>query len=124
MINTEQYKVQLESDLKTIHQDLTGIATQNQATGDWESTPNSSSAFETDENSEADAFEESDERQATLVSLETTYRNTLRALEKIAAGNFGTCEVCEGEIETARLDFLPTARTCAEHLDEEGDLPI
>jgi RNA polymerase-binding transcription factor DksA len=34
------------------------------------------------------------------------------ALEKLAAGRYGTCEVCEAPIAEARLLALPTVRTC------------
>jgi RNA polymerase-binding transcription factor DksA len=34
------------------------------------------------------------------------------ALEKIAAGKYGTCEICEKRVETKRLKALPATRLC------------
>ena len=34
------------------------------------------------------------------------------AVERIAAGTYGTCEVCEGPIGDARLEALPAATRC------------
>ncbi len=34
------------------------------------------------------------------------------ALNKIAAGKFGICEKCGGEIETKELDLIPETRLC------------
>jgi DnaK suppressor protein len=34
------------------------------------------------------------------------------ALERLAAGTYGTCEVCGRPIAPARLEVRPTARTC------------
>jgi DnaK suppressor protein len=34
------------------------------------------------------------------------------ALHRIESGEYGTCEVCEGPIESRRLEVLPWARRC------------
>ena len=34
------------------------------------------------------------------------------ALDRVADGTYGVCEVCGGDIGAARLDALPAARTC------------
>lgn len=36
------------------------------------------------------------------------------ALERVAAGRYGTCEVCGRPIAAGRLAVRPTARTCVE----------
>lgn len=38
------------------------------------------------------------------------------ALERVAAGTYGVCEVCGEEIDEARLEARPTARTCVPHV--------
>ena len=38
------------------------------------------------------------------------------ARERIAAGRYGTCEVCGQQIDLARIDARPTARTCVNHV--------
>src|SRR4051795_434621 len=37
------------------------------------------------------------------------------ALQRIAAGTYGRCEVCGQQIPGARLEARPTARTCVQH---------
>ena len=65
-----------------------------------------------------------EERRATLSALETEYRDIKRALQKIADGNYGTCEICGEPIEEDRLNFKPTARTCTKHMNDESQLPL
>ena len=38
------------------------------------------------------------------------------ALERVAAGTYGVCEVCGEQINEARLEARPTARTCVHHV--------
>jgi RNA polymerase-binding transcription factor DksA len=38
------------------------------------------------------------------------------ALERVAAGTYGSCEVCHRPIDPARLEARPTARTCVQHV--------
>ena len=118
------HKAALEAALAQVTTELKTIAILEPETGDWVVRPDADGLRETDENSEADSFEETDERQATLADLETTYRNINRALQKIEGGNFGLCEICNAAIEADRLAFLPAARTCKEHRDDERTLPL
>jgi DnaK suppressor protein len=41
-----------------------------------------------------------------------TIRNLNEALKRITQGNFGECAQCGGEIESKRLEAIPTARYC------------
>lgn len=124
MIDTTVLKHRLEDDLARITEELTSIATYDAVTDNWEAIPAAGEQGEADENVEADAVEEWNERRATVSALETEYRDTKRALGKIETGSFGTCEVCQSEIAAARLEFKPTARTCNEHLNDEATLAI
>ena len=124
MIDTVALKTKLEAELTQVTADLKTIAVLEPGTGDWIVAPDADGLGEADDNSEADSFEETDERQATLTELETTYRNINRALQKIENGAFGVCEVCSASIEEDRLTFLPTARTCKEHRDDERTLSL
>jgi len=124
MIDTTVMKTKLEVELAQVTADLASIASFNETTGDWVAIPDAKELQEADMNSEADAVEEWNERRATLSQLETMYQNTKRALEKIEAGNFGTCEICLSLIEDDRLEFLPTARTCKAHRDDERTLSL
>lgn len=124
MLDASALKAELEAERARLITDLKTIAWQNKDTGDWEALPDSTELSEADENSEADGVEEWNERRATVAALETTYRDTERALEKLALGTYGTCEVCTAKIEPERLEALPTARTCMEHFDEEETLSL
>jgi RNA polymerase-binding transcription factor DksA len=120
----EEHRDTLEALLLQITSDLEAIATLNTETGDWVASVDSSEQAEADENSEADAAEELSTRSATVVQLEGNYRNVKRALEKLDTGNYGQCEVCGTPIAVERLNILPSARTCAQHLDDERTLPL
>ncbi|MGD2185317.1 MAG: TraR/DksA C4-type zinc finger protein [Desulfobacterales bacterium] len=39
-------------------------------------------------------------------------REINRALEKMTAGKYGNCEICEKRIESKRLNILPATRLC------------
>lgn len=123
MIDTHTTKITLETELASVTKSLEDIAQYEPETGDWVVKPDSELS-EADPNSEADAFETTEEKQSTLALLETTYRNIIRALEKIRTDSYGACEICDAPIETARLEFLPTARTCTAHRDDERTLPL
>jgi RNA polymerase-binding transcription factor DksA len=122
MNDVTQTKEVLQAQLSQVIADLETIATLNEETGDWVAVPDPQELRETDENSEADAVEEWNERRATLSQLETMYQNIKRALRNIEQETYGLCEVCGGPIEAARLAVIPTARTCTTHMDDERTL--
>lgn len=69
-----------------------------------------------------DKLEESAAEVAQFVdelALEGSFEQTLkaidRALDKINAGTYGICDVCEKEIDPKRLEANPSAATCVEH---------
>lgn len=119
------YQNKLEAQLQTITQELATIGTYDAVTDNWEAVPElEEGGSDADENTNADASENLSERAATLTALERQYQDTKRALAKIAAGTYGTCEVCGGAIEEKRLTYKPDARTCLAHLNEEATLPL
>jgi len=124
MKDNQVYRQRLEESLQKLRTDLEAIAVFNETTGDWEVRTDDLTVNDVDFNEMADDAEEADERIATLAELETSYRNTERALQKIADGTYGICEISGEEIETARLDANPAARTCIAHREEEYDLPL
>ncbi len=123
MIDTNYYKNELETKLIRITDELKSIGTHNPQTDDWTETPSEGSG-EADINVEADLSEELEERRSTLAQLEIEYRNIKRALDKIAQGTYGLCEISGLEIEEARLKFNPAARTCMAHMNEEAELTL
>ena len=72
--------------------------------------------FGADRNDNAEIIEEMHENNASLNELEGRLQNVLRALDKIAAGTYGTCEMSGHEIEADRLGANPAARTCKKHM--------
>jgi len=124
MLDTTIYKEQLLIKKSQVEHDLKEIAVLNETTGDWVAVPEAGSIGTADENIEADTVEEWNERRATLALLETMYRNCQRALEKITADTYGSCEICAQEIQADRLVVNPAARTCKEHLEAESKLPL
>lgn len=124
MLDQNEVKAELEKSLVTITADLKSIGNHNETTDDWEAIPVPKELMEADINSEADAVEEWNERRATLSTLEIEYRDIKRALKKIEAGTYGICEISNHPIEESRLQAKLTARTCTEHMNEEGQLAI
>ena len=71
---------------------------------------------------EADRVEEYEERTAVEQTLESRYRDVLRALEKIEKGTFGLCNAggAPHPIEEGRLKANPAARNCMKHMGQYG----
>lgn len=119
-----EYKTQLESDLEKIIAELKTIASFDEETGDWEAVPIVEELGNADENIEADAIEDWDTRRSIVAQLETRYRNINRALEKIADGTYGFCELSGEPIEKERLAANPAARTNIANRDRERELSL
>ena len=75
----------------------------------------------------ADVGSETFERTKDLSVQEDVERrleDVARALEKLDAGTYGTCEVCGNAIPDERLEAVPAARYCVEHqAAQEGTVP-
>jgi RNA polymerase-binding transcription factor DksA len=124
MNDTSAYKIQLEEELETLTGDLKELGIHNpQVKEDWIALPQDVAEQDADENVVADKAEDWLERSATLGQLETRYNNITKALEKIADGTFGICEIGGEEIEQDRLSANPAARTCKAHMNDEQSLP-
>lgn len=122
--DTTTAKNQLEQELAELEKELQSLGVQNPDTpADWIPTPSAAPVSTADENVVADRSEDWQERRGTLDLLETRYNNIKRALQKIAAGEYGVCEVGGEAIENDRLAANPAARTCKAHLEEEANLP-
>jgi len=123
MENFSELKLQLETELSDTVLQLESISVLDTETGDWEIRTDNIDQTEADENSQADAAEEADERIAILAELENRYRLIMYALKKLELGTYGVCEISGMPIEYERLKANPAARTCVEHMNEEGLLP-
>jgi DnaK suppressor protein len=51
----------------------------------------------------------------TARSIQTSLREVDRALEKVHAGTFGTCDVCGDPIPIERLEARPFTSRCVQH---------
>jgi DnaK suppressor protein len=123
-MNIEEQKAAVEAELTKVTEELEAIATLEPRTGEWMAVPDPSEIGNPDENEEADVIEGWNERRALAAQLETNYRNLLKTKAKLAAGTYGQCEICAGQIEAARLEANLTARTCLAHLENEPELPL
>jgi RNA polymerase-binding transcription factor DksA len=119
----EELKKQLEAEHDNLIAELKTIAVKDSRTGDWIAQPDKLTG-EADPNMTADTTEGWNERRALLAQLETRYHNVLLALKKFEENTFGKCEICQEEVETARLDANPAARTCKMHMERERELPL
>lgn len=114
-MNTETYKHKLEEEKKLIETELGTVAVHDDKTGDWQPVAEDQGGDVVDENDLGDKFESLEQSETVTAELELRLADIARALEKIATGTFGKCEVCEKEIEAGRLDANPASRTCVEH---------
>ena len=123
-MTNETIKDRLEVELAEVITELSTIATQDPQTSDWFALPISETLEHADENTDADAAEEWEVRNGIVTELETRYRNYRRALEKIANGTYGICEISGKPIEADRLAANPVARTNIANRDREQELPL
>jgi len=124
MIDTTAHKAKLEERLKSIIAELSTIGIYNPEIDDWTAVPDKEMGNEADKNNEADIAEDSEERKSTLSALEIDYRDIKRALKKIEDGTYGVCEISGEQIEEARLQIKPSARTNVANIGEEDKLPL
>ena len=103
-------KVLLEEELKTV-----GQRNPNNPE-DWEAKRTALDIDQADRNEVADEIEDFENNTSILMNLETRYNEVKNALERIASGTYGICEVSQDEIEDERLEANPAAATCMKHL--------
>lgn len=124
MPHQEEFKAKLEMEFTAVTAELETIATQDPTTSDWVAVPEVDTVSTADANVEADVVEDWNSRRAIVAQLEVRYRNIARALEKLAAGTYGVCEISGEPIELERLVVNPAARTNLINIDRERELPL
>ncbi len=123
MNDTETQRLRLAEELAVLTRGLESLGVRNsEVMSDWVPVAEGTEVTESDENVLADKYEDLTTRDAIVADLETRFNNVTRALEKIAAGTYGTCEVGGEPIEADRLNANPAARTCKLHIEDEGTL--
>ena len=116
-MNIQQFKQKLEEEKRLLEEELKDVGKPNPLNpSDWEAKeePNAEKA---DLNTQADVYEEIEERHAITDTLEARLQNVNAALARIGEGSYGVCEVCGERIEEDRLNANPAARTCKAHLN-------
>ena len=116
-MDTTHFAQKLEAEKKRLVTELEAIGERKPgAPGEWQARPEDASLDTRDDI--AEKFEDLDERRATEHSLEKSLSEINAALERIANGTYGRCEVSGEEIELDRLEANPAARTCKKHLSD------
>lgn len=116
-MNTTAYKTTLSEEKTRLEAELATVGRRNPANpSDWEALP-PETGQESDPNDAADLIEGYEGNAAILKDLEIRYNQVLAALARIDAGTYGVCEVSGEEIEEARLQADPAARTCKAHIN-------
>lgn len=115
-MRTEYFKKKLEEEKIALESEMGNIGRRNLAVpGDWESVP-SETGLEPDLVDQADVTVSRENNASILADLEARYDTILTALVRIENKTYGKCEVCNNEIDEARLKANPAATTCIEHL--------
>lgn len=116
-IDTKKFKKILEKELKTLEGELLSIGQRSVSNpNDWEAKPNKIDTDNADDMEIAESLDEFEDNAGILKQLEVQYNNVKHALEKIEKGTYGICENNGHEIETARLEANPSAKTCLKHM--------
>ncbi len=115
-IDTQHFKEVLGAMKMKLEEELEGMGHKNPANAaDWQINPVDSDKDRADEGEVAESIEESENNNAQLQQLETQLKEVNDSLEDIENGSYGICRECEAEIEVARLEANPAAKTCEAH---------
>ena len=117
MPDKKKIKEKLEKERDVLLEQLKDMGKLDTETGEWEATPEELEFPESDENDKADRFQDFEARSSMMRTLEPRLNNILRALKRLNRDSFGKCEICKKDIEAARLEANPAARTCKKHLE-------
>ena len=116
-IDTGIFKTKLEKELATLETELKSVGHKNPSNPkDWEASSGDVDVNASDSADIADNIESYESKTAILKPLEIQYNDVKLALDKIKKGTYGICEVGGEEIEHARLEANPAARTCVAHM--------
>lgn len=119
-LDKKKIKEKLEKERDILVAQMGDMGKMNPKTGEWEATPDDSTFKETDQNDMADRFEDFESKSAMIDVLEDRLRSINNAIKAIDKETFGTCKVCGKQIEAARLEANPAARTCKKHMQNSS----
>ena len=116
-LDKKKIKEKLEKERDILVEEMKDMGTLNPETNGWEAVPEEMGYVETDQNDMADRFEDFESKSSMMKVLESKLKKVLLALKGIGRESFGKCEVCKKDIELARMEANPSARTCKKHLN-------
>jgi RNA polymerase-binding transcription factor DksA len=117
MLDKNKIKDKLEKERDVLLGQLRDIGKLNPETNEWEAVPEEQDSAESDQNDMADRFEDFEGRSILTKALESRLNNVLSALKNLGKESFGKCEICKKDIEMARMEVNPAAKTCKKHLN-------
>ncbi len=116
-LDKKKIKEKLEKERDNLVSEMKDMGKLNPETGEWETVPEEMNYIETDQNDMADRFEDFESKSSMMKVLESKLQKVLKALKGINKESFGKCEVCKKDIELARMEANPSARTCKKHIN-------
>ena len=112
----ESFKERLTAEKVDLEEELSSISTKDtESPGGRDATSGDMEVDSADDNEVADKFEEIEENTGITTKLEGQLAEVKAALERIASGKYGLCEVDGKPIDQKRLEANPAARTCIKH---------
>ena len=103
----------LEAELAALQEELGEHGTKEEG-GEWDAS-SKTEGEESDTTDVADNIEELVTNVPLVADLKVREKEVKTALEKLAAGTYGRCEVGGEPIELDRLEANPAAATCVAH---------
>ena len=107
---------ELEAEAKKLEEELSRLGRRNLETGQWEAVPEEVDEGDADENSQADRFEDFEEKSSLMKELAARLSEVEEAIRKSHEGGYGICSECGNPIEEERLTANPAATTCMKHM--------
>ena len=116
-LDKKKIKENLEKERDLLVEEMKDMGKLDPETNEWEATPDKREYQETDPNDMADRFEDFESKSSMIKVLEPKLNAILYALKNINKDSFGKCMICKKDIELARMNANPAARTCKKHLE-------
>lgn len=105
----EYFKSKLLEEKTELEQELGEVAKNEPGQG-WEATSGEMEVDTADDNEVADKLEEYETNKGVIDKLQKQLSEVDAALERIANGTYGICEVTKKPIDRNRLEANPSAR--------------
>lgn len=116
--NISAAKHNLEEEFSLLEKELHSVGQINPKNPeDWEVSASEPLTETAEMETVAAEITDFEDRSSIEFELEERYNEVKRALAKIEAGTYGTCETCGVEIEGDRLEANPAAGTCKLHMN-------